>query len=63
MNIDEINAYANGDGTYKIEVHLWDEGHNGQITVTIPFATIDFSVSTGGCLERELEMTMRGTMK
>jgi len=63
MNIDEINAYANGDGTYKVEVHVWDESHSGQITVTIPSATIDLSISTSNCLERELEIIMRGMKK
>lgn len=57
-NIDEINAYANGDETFCVEIHT----HNDKgdiVTITIPRATFDAAV-TGSFRNTVLEIVLKG---
>ena len=57
-NIDEINAYANGDDTFAVEIHTHND--NGEIiTIIIPRATFDAAV-TGRFRDTSLEIVLRG---
>lgn len=43
-DIDEFTGYANGDGTYTLEIHTWvidKEGIKKPATFTIPHAIIN----------------------
>lgn len=58
-NIDEINAYANEDGTFDVELHTCGEG--GQcITMKLRHATIDATVSGGIGYKSRMELTIQG---
>ena len=59
-NIDEINAYANGDDTFCVEIHTHKD--NGEIiTITIPRATFDAAV-TGRFRDTSLEIVLKGVV-
>ena len=59
-NIDEINAYANGDDTFAVEIHTHND-HGEMITITIPRATFDAMV-TGKFRDTSLEIVLRGVV-
>jgi hypothetical protein len=43
---DEIICYANGDGTFSVELHSWTtkDGEKVPVLMTIPKAEIDITV-------------------
>ena len=57
--IDEINAYRNKDGTYEINIHLWNTS-NEPVTIKIPRASIDMSLSHNHSFNIEVELRMYG---
>lgn len=45
-NIDEINVFNNGDGSYSIEMHM-STTTNDRATITMPRASLNLGLSTG----------------
>ena len=59
MIIDEINAYKNKNGSYNVEVYSSDFE---KFKITMPDASVDFTLETNGVSDCVLEITMRGTI-
>lgn len=56
-NIDEINIFNNGDGTYSLEMHI-STNTNERATFTIPRARLDINLTSdydGMSMELKLE--------
>lgn len=60
-SIDEINAYNNGNGSFCIDIFLSDAQGN-RVTVKIPCATLDLSLTSGYDMAAEIELQLKGTM-
>lgn len=60
MNIDEINAYANEDGTFQVEIHTY--GEQGPITLTVPRAALELNLNVAHRFEDGLEIILRGVV-
>lgn len=60
-SIDEINAYNNGDGSFCIDIFLSDAQGN-RVTVKMPRATLDLSLTSGYDMAAEMELELKGTM-
>ena len=58
--IDEINIFNNGDGSYLLKMYM-SKGTNERITVTVPKATLDISL-TCGRMEQSMELKLEGTV-
>lgn len=56
-NIDEINIFNNGDGSYLLKMYM--STTNDCITVTVPKATLDISL-TCGRTEQSMELKLEG---
>lgn len=58
-NIDEVNAYANEDGTFDVELHTCGE-NDQRITMKLRHATIDATVFGGIGHTSRMELTIQG---
>jgi hypothetical protein len=59
-NIDEINIFNNGDGSYLLKMYMSTDT-NECITITVPKAKLDISL-TCGRMEQSLELNLEGTV-
>lgn len=59
--IDEINAYNNGDGSFTVEMRMSDATRI--VTFTMPHACIDIAAINGGLFSPvRFELTITGEM-
>ena len=58
-NIDEINVFNNGDGSYSIEMHMSTTADD-RVTMTMPRASLDLSLSTGYGERMTIELKLEG---
>lgn len=58
-NIDEINVFNNGDGSYSIEMNM-STTNNDRVTMTIPQASLDLSLSTVYGERMTIELKLEG---
>ena len=61
-NIDEINVFNNGDGSYLIEMHM-STTTNDRATITMPRASLDLSLSTGYGEGMTVELKLEGLVE